>query len=73
MRPTTKTGHLSSVDARHRLKHEVQLTYSPDPVDQEYLMSDARQQSFGDGDDGDSGLEESPRNSNNILAKKSQV
>ena len=73
MRPTTKTGHLPSVDACIPLKQQVQLTYSPDPVDQDYLMFDARQQSFHDGVDGDSDLEESPRNSNNILAKKSQV
>ncbi|KAF8537904.1 hypothetical protein BDD12DRAFT_806561 [Trichophaea hybrida] len=72
MRPTTTTGHLPSVDARPRLNQHVQLTHSPDPVDQDYLMSDARQQSFRDGDDGDSDLEESPRNSNNILAMKSQ-
>jgi len=36
-------------------------------------MFDARQHSFRDGDDGGSDLEQSPRNSNNILAKKSQV
>jgi len=73
MCPTAKTGHLPSVDARRRLNQQVQLTYSPDHVDQDYPMSDARQQIFRDGDDSDSNLEESPRNSNNILAKKSQV
>jgi hypothetical protein len=73
MRPTMKTGHLPSVDARRRLKQQVQRTYSPDPVDQDYFMFDARQQSFCDGDDGDSDFEESRRNSNNILAKKSLV
>ena len=73
MCPTTKTGHLPSVDAHCRLKQQVQLTYRPHPVDQDYLMFDARQQSFRDGDDGDSDLEESPRNSNIILAKKSHV
>jgi hypothetical protein len=70
---TTKTGHLSSVDTCCWLKQHAQLTYSTDPIDQDYLMFDACQQTFRDGDDGDSDLEESPRNSNNILAKKSQV
>jgi len=73
MRPTMKTGHLPSVDSRRRLKQQVQLTHSPDPVDQDYLMFDACQQSFRDGDDGDRDLEEFPRNSKDILAKKSQV
>jgi len=73
MRPTTKTGHLASVDACRRLQQLVQLTYSPDPVDQDYRMFDAGQQSFRDCDDGDSDLEESPMNSNDIVAKKSQV
>jgi hypothetical protein len=73
MHPTTKTGNLPSVDAHRWQKQQVQRTYSPDPIDQDYLMFDARQQCFRDGDDGDSDLEESPRNSNNILAKKSQV
>ena len=73
MRPTTKTGHLPSVDTHCRPNQQVQLTYSPDPVDWDYFMSDACQQSFRDGEDDDCDLEESPRNSNNILAKKSQV
>jgi hypothetical protein len=51
----------------------VQLTKSPDPVDQDYLMFNARQKSFRDGDEGDNDLEGCPRNSNNILVKKSQV
>ena len=73
MCPTTKTGHLPCVDARRRLKQQVQLTCSPDSVDQDNLMFNACLQSFPAGDDGDSDLEESPRNSNNIIAKKSQV
>jgi len=71
--PTMKTGHLPSVDARRRLKQQVQRTYSPDPVEHDYLTFDPHQHSFRDGDDGACNLEESPRNSNNILAKKSQV
>jgi len=73
MCPTTKTGHLPCVNARRRLKQQVQLIYSPDPMDQDYHMFDSRQQSIGDGDDGESELEETPRNSNNILATKFQV
>jgi len=73
MHPTTKTGNLPSVDAHCRLKQHEQLTYSPDTVHQDYLMFDTRQHSISDGDDGDSDLEKSPRNLNNILAMKSQV
>ena len=64
-----KTGHLCYVDARFQLKQQVQCTYSPGPVDQDYLIFEDLHQSICDGDDGDHDLEKWWRNSNNVLAK----
>jgi len=69
MHPTSKPGDLPYVDTRHWVKQQVQLTYSPDHVDEDNLMFNAQQQSFRDGDNGDSDLGKSSTNSNNILAK----
>jgi len=68
-----KTSHQPSVNTHRRLIQQVQITYNCDPVDQDNHLLDTSQQPFRDGDDGDSGLDESSRNLNNILGQKSQI